>query len=204
MWELALGIFTVVTTVAALSYAHYAYKQSVHAPILKLALGINGAYIEAPKQPIDITLRLDRSVFDIQEGETKGFPLPIVIRNAGTKTARDIILRARYSIILKVVSNRGPVEDVDRPEWIVIDHHIPDLNPKRVHKFAGDFLVPSDILMNGVAVETSAVTKDRKKVHIKALAAVSAIVEFVLYSADTEPAFLSCQIKIKKEDEPKA
>lgn len=50
MWEVMLGIFTVVTTIVALAYARHAHKQSVHAPILRLGLGnpADGTYVEAP------------------------------------------------------------------------------------------------------------------------------------------------------------
>lgn len=205
MWELALGIFTVVTTITALAYAHHAHKQSVHAPILKIALfnSANGDAIEAPKEPMDIIIELARRSFDSSietpRGTVAGYPLPIVIRNVGTKTARGIVLRARYSMFLRVVSNGQRVEDVDRNEWIVVDHPIPDLNPKQAYKFGGDVLLPTDALISGIPVETSAMTKDKKKIRIKAKADIMALVEILLYSADAEPVFLFCKIKVEDD-----
>jgi hypothetical protein len=206
MWQVALNIFTVVTTILALAYAHHAHRQSVHAPILRVALSnpVDGSYIEAPKEPIDITLRINRhgpiSSLEVQDSEVRGFPLPVVIRNLGTKTAQGIILRARYSAFLKVVSHGQPVEDVDRKEWIVIDHSIPDLNPKQAHRFSGDLLLPTETLIHGVTVDTVVTTKDRKKVRVKARAEGAAIIEILVYSADAEPVFLFCKVKVKKDD----
>jgi hypothetical protein len=205
MWELSLGIFTIVTTIIALIYAHHAHKQSVNAAILKLALGnpADGTYIESPKQPIDIMLRLSSGSFntpiETANGKTLVYPLPIIIRNVGTKTARDIILRARYSMILGVASNGQRVEDVDRAEWTVVDHPIPDLNPKQTYKLPGDYLLPTNALIHGLPFKTSATTKDKKKVYIEGRTQLGALVEILLYSADTEPAFLSCHIKVKDE-----
>jgi hypothetical protein len=210
MLEVALGIFTVVTTIVALAYARHAHKQSVHAPILRLGLGnpTDGTYVETPKQPIDIMLRLSSSSFntllETPSGKALVYPLPIVIRNVGTKTARDITLRARYSMMLEVASNGQQVEDVDRTEWIVIDHRIPDLNPKQTYKFHGDYLLPTNELVHGLPFKTSAMTKDKQTVLIEGRAQFKALVEILLYSADTEPVFLSCRIKIKDDSGPES
>jgi hypothetical protein len=210
MWEVALGTFTIVTTIAALAYARHAHRQSLNAPILKLALyhPASASHIEAPKQPCDIVLLLNRGSFNIAiatpDGKALGFPLPIIIRNVGTKTARDIILRVRHSILLKVASNGQPIEDVDRPEWLVIDHAIPDLNPKQAHKLIDDYLLPTDALENGLASGTWVTTKDKRKVYIKFKAEFTALIEILLYSADTEPIFMSCRVKIKADEETKS
>jgi len=42
-------------------------------------------------------------------------------------------------------------------------------------------------------------TKDKKKIRIKAKADIMALVEILLYSADAEPVFLFCKIKVEDD-----
>ncbi|MGC3972016.1 MAG: hypothetical protein QM775_33145 [Pirellulales bacterium] len=136
------------------------------------------------------------------QGVRAGLLLPVIIRNVGTRTARKIILRVRYSVLLEVASNNEQREDVDRRHWIVIDHEIPDLNPQQHHKFPGDMLRPTNELLEGMLVETTTDLKDRKNVRVTMHVLMAAPVEMILYSEDAEPLFLSCKISVDRGDQP--
>ncbi len=203
---LASTIFGALLATLGILFAWHGYRNSVRAPILKVSLwNADGRSVDFPTQTNalgHIPLRVSEFMppgKPLDNSARVSFRIPLVIRNAGTRSARDIRVHARYSTLFGVVSSGHAREDADRPQWTVIEHTIPDLHPRQSHKIAGDALIPDDRWLRAVVVEGKAQTKDGVNIKYKVGVELSAHVEFVVFSKDTEPIYHECCFELQRD-----
>ena len=195
MIEALSVLFAIVSGLASWYYAHRAHKSSVQAPILKMAFchPDTKRAVPTPHDPRTV-IELCVQAADFKgmkehapPGALVGFSLPFMIRNVGTRTAKEIRVHARYGAGLSVSTNGKRIMDGDRPNWMVIENELDDLHPKQTLTYEGDLLVPCDELVHGVDVTTPVTSLDKKSATVTVHAELGALVEVVVFAQDLEP-----------------
>ena len=190
--------------IMALIYTHRAHKHSMRAPSLKLAFCHPDttkpfSVGSDPRRPARFVINAayNSTKKNAPEGSILSFPLPFIIRNHGTITAKNITVHARYGSAWSVKTDGKQIEDGDRPEWVVVEHSLPDLHPKQTHTYKGDEIAPAEELVNGIFVDVPATTKDGIKIIAKTHVRMASYVQVVVYCENCEPIIRELQILFK-------
>jgi len=205
--ETTIAVVCAIATVLSTLYARHAYKSSVKAPLLKVELmTTNGHPVDIPEKSSGVAIIILRPSDFLKPkcGKANRVTLKfsIVVRNSGTLSAKSLRLRIRYSSLFGVMlsSNGEFRDDADRPNWIVVEHKLPDLHPRQSHTIESDHLVPHEKWLKGMDVAGKASTRNGHMVNYKLKAWLEAWVEFVLYAEDVEPVYRECCFKLEQSD----
>ena len=208
MIETIATLFGILVGAAGLYYGHRAHHSSIQAPILKLAFCHPNTRrpMPIPRDPRQPT-KFQASPVDhlvkkkeVKEGQAVGFHIPFIIRNVGTRTARQVRIHARYSPAFVVLTNGTQIEDSDRPNWLVTEHNIADLHPQQSYTFEGDFIAPPDETVHGFEFNIPVKFRDNVPGSVEVKVKISAVIEIVVFADDLEPIFRRAIFESKEQN----
>jgi hypothetical protein len=189
--------FGVLFGLVGLYDAYRARRLSIRAPILKLSFCHPNTRksVTTPSDPRR-SIEIHTSSTDyakqkerVEAGEELGFYIPFVIKNVGTRTARQIKVHARYSPAFAVSTGGKKIEDGDRPNWMVFEHDIPDLHPQQSYTYEGDFLIPDERAVHGFKVKVPVTFRDNVSANLTLQVQTASIIEIAVFADDLEPVF---------------
>ena len=211
--EIVFGIVGAIVGVVSLCIAWKSHKRSLHAPILDMRFMDPSEGKPFSKEvgatlPLTVAARREdyENLFhnDIKRDEIDSGIMPqLSIRNAGNKTARDLRLRGRYSVLLRPFRLKGSkeIDDPDKPMVKTIEHPLGDLHPGAGITWVGDLLIPRRSLFDGVSDKVAIESKDGKNMSISYKVELAASVEFILYSEDSAPLILEMSVQTEPRSE---
>jgi len=198
--ELVIGTFIGITgiliAIYSLWYAKKAYAIAKKTPVLSVL------YYDAKQNKVTDKVPFSKSSLKFKEnGYSQPIKLPLVVKNIGELSAKNIQLNIRYSAALVVHSKGKLITDENNPlqdRRINLMHKISSIPPK-AHVFINDEIELPRFLFEGISDITKAKTKDNVPIKFKWKAKFNIIVECILLYDDALPTF--AQIEIFDEDE---
>ncbi len=193
--ELAIGLIIGVLGLAVgfwgLLYAHKSYAIARRAPVVRVAC------MDMKSEAIITSISLSRQSLELKDdGYSSPIDVPILVKNIGVLSARNIQLNVRYPGAFQVRSSGDRILDEQSnilKNNILVAHKLPDLQPQAQVLIKDSIRVCKEFF-EGLPVDTKVKTEDNIPVVVKLNVYFSLIIECILLCDGCLPTYSRIEI----------